>query len=133
MCPHAGKDEVFREMYVFWNCWWHNNDTNEATGNKEHYRQQTQSLFAARDIDGPPPTLNIAVAGRPEAYILGRLCLQLKPVLVYGKEPGACLLGSLVRKTGSRELCTNIQSQYTTVLNLAHSFVSSILAIISPL
>jgi hypothetical protein len=27
--------------------------------------------FAARDIKGPPPTLNIAVKGQPEAYIVG--------------------------------------------------------------
>jgi hypothetical protein len=27
--------------------------------------------FAARDIKGPPPTLNITVKGQPEAYIVG--------------------------------------------------------------
>jgi hypothetical protein len=26
--------------------------------------------FAARDINGSPPTLNIAVKGQPEAYIV---------------------------------------------------------------
>jgi hypothetical protein len=26
--------------------------------------------FAARDINGPPPTLNIAVKGQPEAHIV---------------------------------------------------------------
>jgi hypothetical protein len=54
--------------------------------------------FAARDINGPPPTPNIAVKVQPEAYILDQLCVQLKPVLLYRKEPGPCLLGSLVRK-----------------------------------
>jgi hypothetical protein len=26
--------------------------------------------FAARDLNGPPPALNIAVKGQPEAYIV---------------------------------------------------------------
>jgi hypothetical protein len=57
---------------------------NEATAYKENYSIGSQhNHFCTRDKESPPPALNIAAAGQPETYILGRLCLQLKPVLVY--------------------------------------------------
>jgi hypothetical protein len=67
MCPHAGKIEFFDKIEFF----------GTVGGIKViQTRQQLikstigSKTFAARDKNGPPPTLNIAVKGQPEDYIV---------------------------------------------------------------
>jgi hypothetical protein len=88
--------------------------------------------FATRDISGPPPTLNVAVKGQPEAYIVDQLCVQSKLVLVYREEPAHACWAAWSEKLALKS-CVQVYSHSTLLSDLAQSFTSDDSALISPL